>query len=59
MQRKFLPALGIIIVTVILVAINEFTEMTFIKDFALIFIVAGMLFGFMLSHKSNKKNENL
>lgn len=58
MQRKFLPALGIIIVTVILVAINEFTEMTFIKDFELIFIVAGMLFGFMLSHKSNKKNEN-
>jgi hypothetical protein len=58
MQRKFLPALGIIIVTVILVAINELTELTFVKDYALIFIIAGMLFGVWLTKLSDKsKNQ--
>lgn len=58
MRKKILPAAGIIIVTIILVTINEFTELTFIKDYALIFIIAGMLFGVWLtkiSQKSNKK----
>lgn len=54
MQRKTLPALGIIVVAVILVAINEFTEMTFIKDYALIFIIAGMLFGAWMTRLSDK-----
>jgi hypothetical protein len=58
MQRKFLPALGIIIVTVILVAINELTELTFVKDYALIFIIACMLFGVWLTKLSDKsKNQ--
>lgn len=58
MQRKFLPALGIIVVTVILVAINELTELTFVKDYALIFIIAGMLFGVWLTKLSDKsKNQ--
>jgi len=60
MKKKILPAAGIIIVTIILIAINEFTELTFIKDYALIFIVGGMLFGVWLtklSERSKEKNE--
>jgi len=54
MNKKILPALGIIIVTIILVVINEFTEMTFIKDYALIFIIAGMLLGVGLTKLADK-----
>jgi hypothetical protein len=57
MNKKFLPAVGIIIVTLILVAINEFTEMTFIKDYALIFIIAGMLLGVWLTKLSDKSKD--
>ncbi|MFO7658620.1 MAG: hypothetical protein R6W78_16290 [Bacteroidales bacterium] len=57
MNKKILPGVGIIIVTLILVAINEFTELTFIKDYALIFIVAGMLFGVWMSKLSDKSNK--
>jgi hypothetical protein len=58
MTSKFLPALGIIVVTVILVAINELTELTFVKDYALIFSIAGMLFGVWLTKLSDKsKNQ--
>ena len=58
MEKKFLPALGIIIVAIILVAINELTEWTFIKDYALIIIVAGMLLGVWLTKLSEKSKEN-
>ena len=58
MKKKILPALGIIIVAIILVVINEFTELTFITDYALIFIIAGMFFGLWLSKLSDKPNEN-
>jgi len=54
MNKKIVPAAGIIIVSLILVAINEFTELTFIKDYALIFIVAAMLFGVWLTKQSEK-----
>jgi len=57
MKKKFLPAIGIIIVTIILVAINELTALTFIKDYALIFIIAGMLFGVWLTKLSEKSKE--
>jgi len=58
MTRKILPALGIIIVAIILVAANEFTDLTFISDYALICIIAGMFFGLWLSKLSDKTNEN-
>ena len=58
MKKKILPALGILIVAIILVVINEFTELTFITDYALIFIIAGMFFGLWLSKLSDKANEN-
>jgi hypothetical protein len=57
MNKKILPALGIIIVAIILVAINEFTEMTFIKDYALIFIIAGMLLGVGLTKLADKSKD--
>ncbi len=55
MKNYIFPALGIIIVTVILVAINEFTETTFIKDYALILIIAAMLLGVWLAKLSGQK----
>jgi hypothetical protein len=54
MQKNMIPAIGIVIVTIILVAINEFTEMTFIKEYALLFIIAGMLFGVWLTKLSDR-----
>ena len=54
MRKYFLPAIGIIITAIILVAINEFTEMTFIKDYALLFIIAAMLLGVWLGKLSGK-----
>ena len=57
MKKKILPAIGIVIVTIILVAINEFTEMTFIKDYALIFIISGMLFGVWLTKLSDRSKD--
>jgi multisubunit Na+/H+ antiporter MnhF subunit len=57
MKNYFIPAMGIIIVTVILIVINEFTEMTFIKDYALIFIIAGMLLGVGLAKFSDKRDD--
>jgi hypothetical protein len=58
MKNYLIPAIGIIITTIILVVINEFTEMTFIKDYALLFIVAAMLFGVWLAKLSGKKDGN-
>lgn len=58
MNKKFLPALGIIIVAIILIVINEFTELTFIKDYALIFIIGGMFLGVWLTKLSEKSKEN-
>ena len=58
MNRKILPALGIIIVAIILIVINEFTEYTFISDYALIFIIAGMFFGLWLSKTYDKPKGN-
>lgn len=54
MRKLLLPAVGIVIVTIILLAINEFTETTFIKDYALILIIAGMLFGVWLTKLSDR-----
>jgi hypothetical protein len=53
MKKKLLPAGGIVAVALILLAINEFTDTTVIKDFALLFIVAGMLFGFWLARMTD------
>ena len=56
MNKKFLPAVGIVIVTIILIVISEFTELTFITDYALIFIISGMFLGIGLSKLADKSN---
>ena len=55
MKKKIFPAIAIIIVTIILIIINEFTESTIIKDYALIFIIFGMFFGFWIAKISTKE----
>ena len=57
MNKNILPATGIIVVTIILLALNEFTEMTLIKDYALIFIISGMLLGVALTKFANKSKD--
>ena len=49
MKHYTLPALGIVLVTLILVVINEFTESTVIRDYAFLFIIGGMLLGVFLT----------
>jgi hypothetical protein len=57
MKDYFRPAIGIIVTTIILVIINQFTEITFIKDYAFLFIVGAMLLGVELT-KMAKKTDN-
>ena len=57
MNKRILPALGIVIAALILLAINEFTEYTFIKDYALIFIIAGMFIGYSLGKTASKTSK--
>lgn len=57
MKRKILPALGIIVVTIILVTINEFSDSTVIKDYALVFIIAGMFAGVGLTRLADKSKD--
>jgi hypothetical protein len=57
MKDYFRPAIGIIMMTIILVVINQFTEITFIKDYAFLFIVGAMLLGVELT-KMAKKADN-
>jgi hypothetical protein len=52
------PAIGIISVTVILLLINQFTETTFIQDYAFLFIIAGMFVGIYLGRISKSKDPN-
>ena len=54
MNKKLLPAIGIIVVTIILLLLNVFTETTFIKDYAYLFIITGMLLGVGLTNLANK-----
>ena len=56
MKNYFIPAIGIIITAIILVVINEFTETSFVKDYAILFIIAAMLLGVWLGKLSDKKN---
>lgn len=52
MRDKLIPAVGIVVVTIILIAVNELTDSTLIQDYAFLFIVAGMLLGVLLARLS-------
>lgn len=49
MRNYLIPAIGILLTTIILITINEFTEQTFLQDYALVFIIAAMLLGVALA----------
>lgn len=57
MKKVLLPAVGIIAVTTVLLFINEYTETTFIKDYALIFIIAGMFLGTGLAKWADRSSK--
>ena len=48
MRQSLIPFLGIVLVTMILVALNEWTEWAVVRDYAFIFIVVAMLLGLWL-----------
>jgi hypothetical protein len=52
--QRLLPAIGIVTVAIILVAVNELTDLTFIQDYALILIIAGMFLGAGLARLGSK-----
>lgn len=54
MNKNILPVIGIIAVTIVLLILNEFTDMAFIKDYALVFIIAGMFLGIGLTKLADK-----
>ena len=54
MNKNIFPAIGIILVAAILISLNEFTEMTFINDYAYLFIISAMLLGVSLTKTSDK-----
>lgn len=56
MKKMLLPAAGITIVTIILLVINEFTDFTFVRDYAFAFIIAGMLLGVWLTRLAEKSS---
>ena len=58
MKSMLIPATGIIVVTIVLLILNYFTDSTILKDFALLFIIAGMLIGVWLTKIGNKTNRN-
>jgi len=57
MNKNIFPAIGIILVATILIALSEFTEMTFIKDYAYLFIISAMLLGVSLTKITDKSKK--
>jgi len=49
-----LPAIGIIVTAVALIAINEYTENSFLNDYAYLLIVVAMLAGVWLARRGKK-----
>lgn len=56
MRNYLIPAVGIVLITLVLLALNQWTETTFIQDYAYFFIVAAMLLGVWLARVSAKDN---
>ena len=55
MNKSLYPAFGIIGASLILLFVNHYTHATFIKDYAYILIIAGMLLGIALGRIGKKK----
>jgi hypothetical protein len=57
MRNYLIPAAGIVLVSVILLALNEWTGTIVNRDYAYFFIVAAMLLGVWLTRLSKKVND--
>lgn len=55
MRQSLIPFLGIVLVTMILVALNEWTEWAVVRDYAFIFIVVAMLLGLWLEKQISEE----
>jgi multisubunit Na+/H+ antiporter MnhF subunit len=55
MKEYLIPATGIVIVTVILIVLNELTESNFVQEYAYLLIIGGMLTGVVLAKWAGKK----
>jgi uncharacterized membrane-anchored protein YitT (DUF2179 family) len=51
MKKRLFPAIAIVAVTIVLLVFNHFTKSTIIKDYAFLFIIAGMLLGYGLGKR--------
>jgi len=54
MKRYAIPAGLIVVVTVALVLLNEFTNLAFARDYAWLFITSAMLLGLWLARTSEE-----
>jgi len=58
MKQYLIPAAGIVIVTLLLLAINRWTETSIVKDYAYLFIIAATLLGVWLARLLAKRNND-
>lgn len=59
MRNSFIPFLGIVLVTMMLIALNEWTEWAVVRDYAFVFILAAMSLGLWLEKQiSEGRNES-
>lgn len=56
MRRYAIPATLIVLVATVLVLINEYTSLTFVRDYAWLLITAAMLVGVFLSRRSTQSD---
>jgi len=55
MKNYYYPAIAIVLTAIVLIALNEYTNMPFLKDYAFLFIIVAMLLGFGLTRLMRKK----
>ena len=55
MKAPIYSILAIIVAAILLLTINEFTEIHIIRDFSYFFIMAAMLVGVLLDSRSDKR----
>ena len=46
MKRNLIPAIAIIVVAILLLLVNRYSSTTVLKEYAYLFIIAAMLFGY-------------
>jgi len=57
LKKKKYPLIGVIIMSIVLLLINRYTETSFAKDYAILFIMVGLFLGLRVEKYFSKKNE--